>query len=56
MTIYKKGTKKYAIANRYYRLTHKRKNVKKSSRKVSAYSRLKTNLSKWFYGKMGLLN
>ena len=50
MTIYKKGTKKYYIANQVYR------NKKKRAKKVSKYSRLKTNLSKWFYGKMGLLN
>ena len=51
MTIYKKGTKKYAKANQIYG-----KNKKKRAKKVSKYSRLKTNLSKWFYGKMGLLN
>lgn len=55
MTIYKRGTRKYYEANRTYRYT-KARTKKRAKKKVSKYDRLKTNLSKWFYGRMGLLN
>lgn len=46
MTIYRKGTKKYKIANQTYSKNHKKKRMTK-------YGRLKSNITKWFYHKMG---
>lgn len=49
MTIYKKGTKKYKIANKIY-------GRKKKAKKLNKYQRVKSNLTKWAYGKLGFLN
>ena len=48
MTIYKKGTRKYNIANKVY-------GKKKKSNKMTIYAKLKSNATKWVYGRLGLL-
>lgn len=47
MTIYKKGTKKYKTANKIY--------GKKKAKKLNKYQRIKSNFTKWVYGRLGRL-
>lgn len=48
MTIYKKGTRKYKLANKIY-------GQKKRSKKLNKYQRTKAKITKWVYGRLGLL-